>query len=112
MLLVHGDRDELIRVFENLIENALKYGAPGKRIDITLTPDPATGQPSDAIVAVRDYGPGIAPEVKPNVFDRFAAKGRAGRPAGAGLGLALVNRFIELHGGWVEIESAPDRAPA
>jgi signal transduction histidine kinase len=35
--------------------------------------------------------------------------GRAGRPAGAGLGLALVNRFIELHGGWVEIESTPDR---
>jgi signal transduction histidine kinase len=59
----------------------------------------------DVQIHVSDSGPGIAPEVKANVFDRFAAKGRSGQRAGAGLGLALVNRFIELHDGWVEIES-------
>ncbi|MGB8601875.1 MAG: ATP-binding protein, partial [Rhizomicrobium sp.] len=50
-------------------------------------------------------GPGIAPELRANVFERFAAKGTEEKRGGAGLGLALVNRFIELHNGWVEIES-------
>ena len=48
---------------------------------------------------------GLSPEVKANVFARFSAKSQAGTRAGAGLGLALVNRFLELHDGWVEIES-------
>jgi signal transduction histidine kinase len=54
---------------------------------------------------VRDNGPGLAPEVKANVFERFSARSQGGQRAGAGLGLALVNRFLELHDGWVEIES-------
>ena len=45
-------------------------------------------------------------EVKANVFERFSAKSRSGTRAGAGLGLALVNRFLELHDGWVEIETS------
>ena len=49
--------------------------------------------------------PAWPPEVKANVFERFSAKSQAGTRAGAGLGLALVNRFLELHDGWVEIES-------
>ena len=55
-------------------------------------------------------GPVLAPDVKANVFERFSAKGRAGVRAGAGLGLALVNRFLELHDGWVEIESGTNAA--
>src|SRR5215469_15736505 len=65
-LIVSGDRDELIRVFENLIENALKYGAPGKRVDLALSRGGAGGD-GDAIVSVRDYGPGIAPEHLPRL---------------------------------------------
>jgi len=57
------------------------------------------------VIVVRDNGPGIAPDVRPNVFERFAAKSNAGHRGGAGLGLALVNRFVELHDGWVEIET-------
>jgi signal transduction histidine kinase len=56
-------------------------------------------------ITVADNGPGLSPEVKASVFERFSAKSRAGARAGAGLGLALVNRFLELHDGWVEIES-------
>jgi signal transduction histidine kinase len=59
----------------------------------------------DVQIAVADNGPGLSPEVKANVFERFSAKSQAGARAGAGLGLALVNRFLELHDGWVEIES-------
>ena len=59
----------------------------------------------DVQIAVADNGPGLSPDVKANVFERFSAKSQAGTRAGAGLGLALVNRFLELHDGWVEIES-------
>ena len=60
-VLILGDRDELIRVFENLVENALKYAASGKRVEIELSLGEAIGGPKQARVAVRDYGPGIAP---------------------------------------------------
>ena len=65
-LIVPGDRDELIRVFENLIENALKYGAAGKRVEVTLS-KVTTGGHSEAVVAVRDYGPGISAEHLPRL---------------------------------------------
>lgn len=106
---VLGDRDELVRAFENLIENALKYGAAGKRVDIALAralnPD---GAP-EARVAVRDYGPGIAPEHLPRLTERFyrvdVVDSRA--QGGTGLGLALVKHVLNRHGGRLTIESAP-----
>jgi signal transduction histidine kinase len=59
----------------------------------------------DVRISVQDTGPGVPSDFMPSAFERFTAKGNAvGRP-GAGLGLALVNRFVELHGGWVELES-------
>ncbi len=70
-LIVLGDRDELIRVFENLVENALKYGAAGKRVDITLTRSQTRAGAPEVRVAVRDYGPGIAPEHLPRLTERF-----------------------------------------
>jgi two-component system, OmpR family, phosphate regulon sensor histidine kinase PhoR len=106
---VMGDRDELIRVFENLIENALKYGASGKRVDITLSREPAIGEPRDALVSVRDYGPGIAPEHLPRLTERFyrvdIAESRA--QGGTGLGLALVKHILNRHRGRLMIESTP-----
>src|SRR6201999_3064177 len=101
-LMVRGDRDELIRVFENLVENALKYGASGKRIDIALASGDNEGQ-----VAVRDYGPGIAPEHLPRLTERFyrvdVAESRA--QGGTGLGLALVKHILNRHGGRLMIDS-------
>jgi two-component system, OmpR family, phosphate regulon sensor histidine kinase PhoR len=106
---VSGDRDELIRVFENLIENALKYGASGKRVDITLAREPATGEPRDAIVSVRDYGPGIAPEHLPRLTERFYRVdiGESRAQGGTGLGLALVKHILNRHRGRLMIESTP-----
>jgi two-component system, OmpR family, phosphate regulon sensor histidine kinase PhoR len=108
-LVVSGDRDELIRVFENLIENALKYGATGKRIDITLSREPATAEARDAIVSVRDYGPGIAPEHLPRLTERFYRVdiGESRAQGGTGLGLALVKHILNRHRGRLMIESTP-----
>jgi signal transduction histidine kinase len=101
---IMADGRRLRQVVFNLLSNAFKYTP--REGTITLS---AAIVGDDVQISVADSGPGIAPEVKANVFDRFSARGRGGQPAGAGLGLALVNRFIELHDGWVEIESAPDR---
>ena len=54
---------------------------------------------------VADTGPGVPPDIMASVFDRFSARGGAVARAGAGIGLTLVKQFIELHGGWVELES-------
>jgi two-component system phosphate regulon sensor histidine kinase PhoR len=107
-LLVPGDRDELIRVFENLIENALKYGAPGHRVDITLLRE-STGAAREAVVSVRDYGPGIAPEHLPRLTERFYRVdiGESRAQGGTGLGLALVKHILHRHRGRMVIESTP-----
>jgi len=108
-LIVLGDRDELIRALENLVENALKYGAAGKRIDITLARSQTRAGTPEARLAVRDYGPGIAPEHLPRLTERFyrvdVADSRA--QGGTGLGLALVKHVLNRHGGRMNIESTP-----
>jgi len=108
-LIVLGDRDELIRALENLVENALKYGAAGKRVDITLARSQTRVGTPEARLAVRDYGPGIAPEHLPRLTERFyrvdVADSRA--QGGTGLGLALVKHVLNRHGGRLNIESTP-----
>jgi two-component system, OmpR family, phosphate regulon sensor histidine kinase PhoR len=108
-LLILGDRDELVRLFENLVENALKYGAPGKRVDIKLAPGTTADGEPEAQVAVRDYGPGIAPEHLPRLTERFyrvdVTESRA--QGGTGLGLALVKHILNRHRGRLTIDSAP-----
>jgi two-component system phosphate regulon sensor histidine kinase PhoR len=103
-LAVAGERDELIRVFENLIENALKYGASGKRVDVRLR-----REGDEAVVAVRDFGPGIAAEHLPRLTERFyrvdIAESR--EQGGTGLGLALVKHILNRHGGRLGIDSRP-----
>jgi two-component system phosphate regulon sensor histidine kinase PhoR len=106
-LLVLGDRDELTRVFENLIENALKYGGAGKRVDIALERAQAADGAGEAVVAVRDYGAGIAAEHLPRLTERFyrVDVGHSRAEGGTGLGLALVKHIINRHRGRLQIES-------
>jgi signal transduction histidine kinase len=92
------------QVVFNLLSNAFKFTPRGGAITLG-----GAIHGEDVQIYVSDTGPGLAPEVKANAFDRFAAKNRSGQRAGAGLGLALVNRFVELHDGWVEIESTVNR---
>jgi two-component system, OmpR family, phosphate regulon sensor histidine kinase PhoR len=106
-LIVIGDRDELTRVFENLIENALKYGGGGKRVDITLERAEAAEGAGEAIVVVRDYGAGIPPEHLPRLTERFyrVDVGHSRAEGGTGLGLALVKHIVTRHRGRLTIES-------
>lgn len=94
------DQKRIRQIVFNLLSNAFKYTPRGGSITLG-----ASIADSDVQIYVSDTGPGIASDVKANVFEHFQAKGHAGQRPGAGLGLALVNRFVELHDGWVEIES-------
>jgi two-component system, OmpR family, phosphate regulon sensor histidine kinase PhoR len=108
-LIVLGERDELMRVFENLVENALKYAASGKRVEIALARAEIASGKQEARVAVRDHGPGIAAEHLPRLTERFyrvdVAESRA--QGGTGLGLALVKHILNRHDGRLTIESTP-----
>jgi two-component system, OmpR family, phosphate regulon sensor histidine kinase PhoR len=113
-LPVLGDHDELLRIFENLVENALKYGAAGKRVDIKIGPGSSADGEPEAQVSVRDYGPGIAPEHLPRLTERFyrvdVTESRA--QGGTGLGLALVKHILNRHRGRLTIDSAPGAGAA
>jgi PAS domain S-box-containing protein len=95
------DADKVDQILANLIENAVRHGAG----TVTTVVEPAlvAGAPGVA-VAVRDQGPGIAPEVAPRVFARFW---RAKRRGGAGLGLFIVKGLVEAHGGEITVRQAP-----
>ena len=106
-LIVPGDRDELVRVFENLVENALKYGAAGKRVEIAVARETGANGAPEAVVSVRDFGPGIAPEHLPRLTERFyrvdVAQSRA--EGGTGLGLAIVKHILARHHGRLAVDS-------
>jgi len=99
---VDGDQTRLEQVLVNLITNAAKYTERGGRIEVALE---LAGE--EAVVRVRDDGVGIAPEVLPRVFDLFAQgeRGLDRSQGGLGIGLTVVRRVIELHGGRVEAHS-------
>jgi two-component system phosphate regulon sensor histidine kinase PhoR len=108
-LIVSGSRDELTRVFENLVENALKYGASGKRVEVTLSRAFTVSGGEEAVAAVRDYGPGIAAEHLPRLTERFYRVDvtESREQGGTGLGLALVKHIMNRHRGRLTIESRP-----
>jgi two-component system CheB/CheR fusion protein len=99
---VDGDQTRLEQVIVNLIGNSAKYTERGGRIEVEL------GRSGDeAVLRVRDNGLGISEEMLPRVFDLFAQAGRGldRAPSGLGIGLTVVRRLIELHGGRVEAHS-------
>jgi two-component system phosphate regulon sensor histidine kinase PhoR len=102
--LVTGDRDELIQVVQNLVENAIKYGAPDKGIDIAIKRDAARGRIS---LSVTDHGEGIAPEHLPRLTERFyrVNEQESRSRGGTGLGLAIVKHIVLRHRGDLDIRS-------
>ncbi|MBN9538496.1 MAG: PAS domain-containing protein [Reyranella sp.] len=112
---VHGDRDQLIQVFLNLVKNAcevpgdsdreielstafkhgLRLAVPGQQAKVNLP----------LVVSVRDNGRGVSDEIRGHLFDAFVTN----KPTGTGLGLALVAKIINDHGGAIEFDSEPGR---
>jgi two-component system phosphate regulon sensor histidine kinase PhoR len=107
-ITVAGDRDELYEVFENLIDNAIKYGADGDTIEIALSAD-AGRSGYDAMVSITDHGAGVAAEHVPRLTERFyrvdAESSR--KKKGTGLGLAIVKHIVTRHRGLLQIRSRP-----
>jgi two-component system phosphate regulon sensor histidine kinase PhoR len=110
-IIVPGDRDELLRLFENLIENGLKYGASGGKVDVAMSSAAAPDGSPEVRVKVRDYGPGIAPEHVPRLTERFyrVDVGDSRAQGGTGLGLSLVKHILNRHRGRLLIESTPGK---
>jgi two-component system, OmpR family, phosphate regulon sensor histidine kinase PhoR len=106
---IAGDREELLRLFENLIENALKYGASGGKVIVSLSQAMSGENSPEVRVMVRDFGPGIAPEHLPRLTERFyrVDVGDSRAQGGTGLGLSLVKHIVNRHRGRLLIESVP-----
>lgn len=107
-VFVAGNRDELIQIFINLLENACKYGQSGGRVDVDVASTMAGTVPEIA-VTVRDYGPGIAEEHIPRITERFyRIDPETGQQKnGTGLGLAIVKHILTRHDGRLVVKSIP-----
>ncbi|MDO8607176.1 MAG: 7TM-DISM domain-containing protein [Phaeospirillum sp.] len=93
----------LLRIsFSNLIDNALKFSPPGSPVEVAIAND---GE--GAMVRVTDHGPGISLDDQPRIFEKFFRSTKADRVRGAGLGLYIVRRIIDLHNGCVAVDSRP-----
>jgi len=138
---VHGDRDEIVQVVQNLVDNAIKYSPSAGAIEIVIQPDIALDEASApwsggnrgdgatrlplvtpdreqgqryAAVTVRDHGPGMAREHLPRLTERFyRVEGqKSGERQGTGLGLAIVKHIVNRHRGGLTVESAPGQGAA
>ncbi|MDQ2860439.1 MAG: PAS-domain containing protein, partial [Pseudomonadota bacterium] len=101
--LIRGDARRLAQVLDHLTQNALRHTPAGGRVSLS-----ASRAPGEAQLQVADNGRGIPFHVQAHIFDRFGGQDRGG----PGLGLALVKALVELHGGWVALESEPGAGSA
>jgi signal transduction histidine kinase len=112
LLMIEGDRRRLARVVANLIDNARLHG--GGDAEITVSAPPHDGGSRRVWIAVEDHGPGVPDDERSLIFERFARGAVAGRRSssdGAGLGLALVDEHIRLHGGRIWVDDRSDAEP-
>ena len=99
---IFADKDALQQVLYNLLDNAAKYAPEGEQIDVSLDT-----YENNVILSIRDYGKGISVNEQTRIFDRFYRvedKSHEGIK-GSGIGLTLVKKIIESHGGKIELES-------
>ncbi len=103
---IRSDLDELVRLFSNVLDNAVRYGPPGGIIRIALK----GGPDGYATVCVHDEGGNIPPDAIPHLFDRFyrVDQSRSCSTGGAGLGLAIAREIVRRHNGDILVTSSPD----
>lgn len=99
-VFIRGEREAVATLIRNLVDNAVRYTPAGGRVDVLV--ERSTAVRLQAIIKVMDNGPGIAPEERERVFDRFYRRPGTRSP-GSGLGLAIVRAIAEAHGAAVEL---------
>ena len=99
-----GNENLLMHVWNNLMENAIKYGPQGGLITMRLTE-----QDDRAVFTIEDEGPGIPPEALSHIFDRFYQADSSRKSEGNGLGLALVKQILTLSEGTIAVENRPEK---
>jgi PAS domain S-box-containing protein len=98
---VYADRQRVVQVFQNLVQNAIQHSPPGTRVSIAAGTAP---EGRNVWCAVRDAGPGFAPEDLRRLFEPFYTR----RQGGTGLGLSIAQRIVEQHGGRIDAQNHPD----
>lgn len=104
-IFVDADGDKLVRVFENLIVNAIQYGKDGRQVDIAVWSD------SEAVVEIANHGEPLPASIIPLLFERFyrGEHSRSRNTGGSGLGLAIAKNIVELHNGVISAASDQGR---
>jgi signal transduction histidine kinase len=100
---LYVDTEFIGRVLHNLVDNAIKFTPDDGRVTLWTKPDP--GNANTLLLGVTDTGPGIPPEERPRVFEKFQQTSVTGRRAGTGLGLPFCKLAVEAHGGQIWVES-------
>jgi signal transduction histidine kinase len=105
-VLLQFDRERIIQLLSNLVGNAVKFTPRGGAVSVELV-----ARETEAVIEVRDTGPGIPQEELPRIFDRFYRGTNTGdaRASGSGLGLAIVRSIVEMHGGEIAVSSVVGR---
>lgn len=98
-----GNEEMLKQVWINLLDNAIKFSPPGKKIEVC-----ASSSPDEISVKIRDFGSGIPLEQKNRIFDKFYQCDASRTTAGNGLGLTIVKRILDLHGGKIAVYSSEE----
>lgn len=101
---IEADHQRLKQIILKLLSNAANFAPDGSSIGLRCWRDNG-----DFLFTVSDSGPGMTPEMQSKIFNRFESDGRGGRRSGAGLGLAIVESFVNLHHGSIDVDSAPGK---
>ena len=107
--MIYADSRRIKQVMFNLLSNAFQFSAPGNEVSIGARRCLDGNGAEICQLWVRDRGIGIAPAYQDKMFNRFEAQPPQGKEKRAGLGLSLVRHLVELHEGWVEVESTPNQ---
>jgi light-regulated signal transduction histidine kinase (bacteriophytochrome) len=107
--MIKCDPSDLVRLFQNLIGNAIKYRLPERPPVVTVT---AVTGPMSHVITVRDNGIGIQPEYFDTIFGVFKRLHTPDKYEGTGIGLAICNKIIDQHSGRIWVESTPGEGAA
>jgi signal transduction histidine kinase len=102
---VIADEEKVGQVVRNLLGNAIKFSPEGGLIEVAITDD---CEKEGVLLSVKDHGPGISQQEQELIFESFYQAGKIGsqESGGYGLGLALVKKIVDLHLGWIKVESS------